>query len=620
MSDPYAADVTLELWGGGSNGSTTYIDSSPVGHTLTGNSSVSITTADSRYGGSSIVNTVQSTGAIEIPFSTSLSMGTGDFTLESWIKVTTFTTGLEGIFGNAPSGGGGALGHMKVAMSASQFLFGIGPSTSIIATVTNTVGVWDHWAVCRVAGTIFIYKNGVQVGTGAGAASLSYTGAFRLFASLQGSGIEYHLRAYIDNFRLTKGVARYTATFTPPVQFEPIPFATVAISPPPPALNAYFGIASSTSAPAPSLVGYSGANVSIFPASPTLNGFGGSTAAFTAPAPTFFAAAHNSAGENDFTYTAPRATLSAFGGVTAKLKPPGPTLSITATVMNLGRATLVAPAATLDVTSTVSGIAYANLTFGLSGGGSYDLIGYGGAVCSVTLTGSPTVQATGTSGSIGGAQITAPLFELTALGTAQSYGGANLLAPSPELGRTIQAWLVAPGAQLTAIGTAVVVATYGAYTVNLKHMPRGPGQEAAVDEVTHYTNFPFTHVVRYRDSYYGANSTGLYLLEGTTDDAASIPFAVKTGTTDFGSPEKKTVSSAHFSGRFGPASTIGIQSGEGTANSYSFSTPRDALAQNHRQVFGKGVKEKYHALSVSGTSVFELDSIELDTRKTTRRI
>jgi len=172
--------------------------------------------------------------------------------------------------------------------------------------------------------------------------------------------------------------------------------------------------------------------------------------------------------------------------------------------------------------------------------------------------------------------------------------------------------------RLTAIGTAVITATYEAYAVNLKHTPRG--NEQPTDEVTHYTNFPFTHVVRYKNSYYGANSTGLYLLEGTTDAATPIPFAVKTAMTDFKSPTKKTLASAYFGGRFGPASTITLTAGEDTPASYTYSTPRDQNAQNYRQTFGKGLKARYYQLAVAGSDTLELDSIELDVHNLTRRI
>jgi hypothetical protein len=245
---------------------------------------------------------------------------------------------------------------------------------------------------------------------------------------------------------------------------------------------------------------------------------------------------------------------------------------------------------------------------------------YTGALCSVTL-GKLTLQATGTTGGIGGAQITLPLFHATAVATAQNHGYANIVLPALGMHSGGNGAAVSlPALNLTAIGTAVVTATYEAYAVNLKHTQQPGDNTTPVDEMTHYTNFPFTHVVRYKNSYYGANSTGLYLLEGTTDAGTAIPWAVQTAMTDFGDTHKKTISAALFSGRFGPASTVSLIAGEQTPTTYNFSTPRDQLAQNHRQVFGKGLKERYYALGASGSDTMQLDTLELDVNKLSRRI
>lgn len=250
------------------------------------------------------------------------------------------------------------------------------------------------------------------------------------------------------------------------------------------------------------------------------------------------------------------------------------------------------------------------------------LVGYGGAVCSVTGP-MGTLQASSTTGSVGTAAITCPLFELTASGTAQNHGRAELIAPSPRMGVTLQAYLVAPSAQLTAIGSAVVTATYEAYAMNmLQPLDQSPTNQydAKVQAVTHYTNFPFTHVVRYKNSYFGANSTGLYLLEGTTDAGAPIPFEVKTHETDFGSPEHKTVESAYFAGRIGPAETVTLYAREDTVNAQSFTTPRGAKPQSHRQAFARGLKARYFALGIAGSGEFDLDTVDFSVGTTKRRI
>jgi hypothetical protein len=175
-------------------------------------------------------------------------------------------------------------------------------------------------------------------------------------------------------------------------------------------------------------------------------------------------------------------------------------------------------------------------------------------------------------------------------------------------------------ASLVAIGTATVTASYEAYAVNLKHT-----SDKAPDEVTRYTNFPFTHIVRYQNSYFGANENGLFLLEGTTDYAATptaIPWAFKTATTDFGYPEFKTIESAYIGGRLGASETLTLYAGEGKqTQAYSYTTPRGELAQNYRQKFGKGIKNhRYYALGSNGSGELVVDTIDFNVAKLSRRI
>lgn len=552
----------------------------------------------------------------------------------------------------------------------------------LCTSTTGLSAAATHVAIARSAGTTRLFINGVMEASAvdtnvyvAGPAGIGGkpTVATTTYGAFNG---------YIDDVRVTAGVPRYTSNFAPTIPFIfdiPSESATAALTSPSPSLvfsasegaGVYNAVNVAAICPSPVVTIVGGSSAALTAPSPTLfarahDSTGEQAANLTAPSPTLTF----TTGAVARALRAPKPTLSAAGTVTtlasATLKAPKPTLSAAGTVTALARAALTAPSPSglvsfggatasgsapspsLAAAMTVGSVAHVaaaapkptlaihagasvslqpprpTLSSSILVGGqinasvstpSPNLVGYGGAVLSVTsITGKYTLVSTGTTGGIGGAQLECPMFELMAEATTQNHGSAHLIAPSPKLGQTIQAWLVAPGAKLTAIGSAVVTATYEAYAVNLKHTADSP------DEVTRYTNFPFTHVVRYKNSYYGANNTGLFLLEGTTDEAAPIPWSVKTAMTDFKTPVKKTVASAYFAGRFGPASTVALQAGEDTANTYTFSTPRDRLAQNHRQVFGKGVKERYYALSASGTDVVQLDAVELDVVNTTRRI
>ena len=550
-----------------------------------------------------------------------------DFTMELWFKfATSLSPSPQNIvyFGHENTGSGvsGAYSIRQTLVDATTRSVKLYDENATVGStpVNITSGTWNHIAAVfnRSDGNVIFAVNGVIVDDACPTGSLTYAGiANSITFTVDGSD------GFTDDFGISstaKYVGTTGATYTMPTALlSNGSVMNAAITAPAPVFSSQATNMATTidlTSPSPTLVAGSlpaVATVALSAPSPSLYTTTGGNTTLTPPKPLLYAQGHDSYGEQAAFLTAPSPTLAITTGANSKLTAPSPTLSTSATGTIWGAADLSAPSATLVAAGTVTELASASLT-----APSPNLIGYGGAVCSITLTGRASVQATGTTGGIGGAQITAPLFELTASGTAQNYGSANLLAPSPKLGGQAQAWLIAPMGRLTAIGSAVVTATYEAYAVNLKHTPQ-PGVEP-INEVTRYTNFPFTHVVRYKNSYYGVNDTGLYLLEGTTDETAPIPWAVKTAMDDFKSPMKKTIASAYFGGRFGPASTVQLHAGEQTPNTYSFTTPRDALAQNYRQVFGKGVKERFYALGASGIGTVELDNIELETHNMTRRI
>lgn len=337
--------------------------------------------------------------------------------------------------------------------------------------------------------------------------------------------------------------------------------------------------------------------------------YGAARAVIGIPLITVHSTGRTSTHDNALDAILPSITAQAQAGANASIALPPISAEMSATFTGFAEVSAALPSIEVEMSGTTAAVGSAEVSLPV-----FDVVGYSGSVCSVTI-GPITAVATATAGGVASAAVTLPLFEIEADATAQNYGSANIVLPALQSSPYGLAWLTLPGFKLTAIGTATITATYEAYAVNLKH-----SDPDAVDETTRYTNFPFTHVVRYKNSYYGANSTGLYLLEGTTDDGAAIPFDVKTAMTDFKSSMKKTLASAYFSGRFGPASTITLTAGEGTPVAYSFSTPRGQAAQNHRQVFGKGLKERYYALEVAGTGTLELDGIEMDVAKLSRRI
>lgn len=212
VPDPFYNNVSLLLLANGANNSTTFIDSGPASRTVTTwQDSPVITTSQSRFGGGSLTG-----GNVQVPYSSAFDFGTGDFTIEFWFRYQGSLLS-DFRFTNSTSGSG-------------YFAFGSrSPSIGFVAEFVTwdaevswtrpSANVWTHIAATRQSGVNRFFSNGVLLGSANSSRSWSMGGnPFTVFASRQTSSGG---QVYLDDFRVTKGVARYTANFTPPTEELP---------------------------------------------------------------------------------------------------------------------------------------------------------------------------------------------------------------------------------------------------------------------------------------------------------------------------------------------------------------------------------------------------------------
>ncbi len=180
--------------------------------------------------------------------------------------------------------------------------------------------------------------------------------------------------------------------------------ATVAAVSPAMTMASYGGANSVATTPQAVLTVFGGGSASPNAPAPVVHSASGVQANSVPPTPTLLFTGHNSTGKQAAYLTAPSPLLAANGGANAKLTNPTQTLAATGTTTLVARATLTAPSQALSSAGTGAFVAGANLK-----APSPNLVGYGGAVCSITLTGKATLQATGTTGGVAGATLTCPL-------------------------------------------------------------------------------------------------------------------------------------------------------------------------------------------------------------------
>jgi hypothetical protein len=149
------------------------------------------------------------------------------------------------------------------------------------------------------------------------------------------------------------------------------------------------------------------------------------------------------------------------------------------------------------------------------------------------------------------------------------------------------------------LGHWVVTATYEGYSFTfLQSDSQGPPPLAP----THYTAYPFTHIVRWQGHYYGIGPDGIYLLEGDTFDSAPIVAVVKTMESALGHPTRKRNRALFLTGAVGNDLAFVVTSDEVTTASVSYDTVAvKSGARSHRYKLARGLKGTHLAYQFSNT-------------------
>lgn len=161
----------------------------------------------------------------------SFNFGAGDFTIEFWINPINFTNPYASVVGsNCPSWSAGACcvmlygpGQTGVAPSSGSrgnhigLTQNNGSAADYNSASALAAGTWYHVAFSKVSGNMYVFVNGTLENTYADTRTwdFGYNG-FTCFGYDGWDGTNSRVAAYVDEFRVTKGVGRYTASFTVP--------------------------------------------------------------------------------------------------------------------------------------------------------------------------------------------------------------------------------------------------------------------------------------------------------------------------------------------------------------------------------------------------------------------
>jgi len=206
----FDTDCVLMLHCDGTNASTTFTDSSFSSvKTVTAAGDAQISTAQSKFGGAS--GLFDGTGDyLTAPDSADWDLGTGDFTIDFWYRPAVSTSGVAYVFFDRNNNG-----VLQLRRHTSDILRLVVLATNVnFTTWTPSINTWYHVAVTRAGTSVYCFVDGTQNGsTGSNSGNIQGTTGIAVGAQENGN---LPVNGWIDEFRLVKGTAVWTANFTPP--------------------------------------------------------------------------------------------------------------------------------------------------------------------------------------------------------------------------------------------------------------------------------------------------------------------------------------------------------------------------------------------------------------------
>ena len=208
----------------GADTATAYTD--PVAGAYTFIGTAQLDTAQYKFGTASLLLDGNS-DYVSLADSASWTFGSGNFTVDFWIR---FSGVSPGQFLVSNWTGTSSTSSFAITMGGDEantkFVFNTSFTDATtsgwqVGALTPTTNTWYHVAFVRNGNDFNLYVNGTLDKTYSSSKTLiDSTAVLRIGASVNASP-EYFLNGWMDEVRVSNGIARWTANFTPPIQPYP---------------------------------------------------------------------------------------------------------------------------------------------------------------------------------------------------------------------------------------------------------------------------------------------------------------------------------------------------------------------------------------------------------------
>ena len=220
VGEVYFPKVAALLPFDGTNGATSTSDLSNRSGGVSFAGTAQISTAQSKFGGSSLVLDGNSDYLTISDSYWASAIDSGDWTVEFWVRFAALGSNEE-LVGNRGNTGGNSSNGWALRKTTSNNIILYWYEGGEFNYLNNSQGsqtalsadTWYHIAVTRSGNAWRLFLNGTQEDTVTDSGTIVSSNENRLF--IGNFGVNY-LNGYMDDLRITVGQARYTSNFTAP--------------------------------------------------------------------------------------------------------------------------------------------------------------------------------------------------------------------------------------------------------------------------------------------------------------------------------------------------------------------------------------------------------------------
>jgi hypothetical protein len=565
---------------------TVVLDQSGIVWSLVGNAQLD--TAQKKFGESSLL--LDGTGDYLYTVDNALyTLGTQDFCVEMWVRWNALpSASTNQIIWTNRTGDTQRIAFYiyntagVYSLRAKYWVGGV-EVFGIMRDITVATGTWYHVAWTRESLVHRLFLDGTQLGLSApdGTSFEDFTGYIYLGTS---NGSVEFFNGWIDEYRFSKGTARYTASFTP----ETAPFGPIIphsdsltyIEDHPTIDNTIALNLPQFSVDLDSSWHLHVLDVTLPLLTTSLHGLTGGIGSIDVPLPLFQYNASGipgNIGNIDLDLPLPESQL--YGAGLLDLSLPIFDVNTNLLVGAAGKLNAVLPKLAVEVLSHLDGTGRLNLTLpNLSvylGGLQH---GFGFLAFNLPPLG---FSGTGLTGAVGSINLNLPQFQAT----VHSYH-AGLARMD----------IVLPAMVLNAFGRMIpATVTYKGVVINTKNM-----------SVTEYEGFQFNSLGSAGNVHLGANETGIYAFRGNRQGSGFVESRIKGGSLDFGRSVLTAPKDVWLTMRSNGQLVMTVQSDEGDEYEYDVTGLTTALHEE-RVKLGRGLKGRHYAFGLKNVEGSDFD-------------